>query len=648
MLRFLFILISISLLSTNLNAKEASIPLKFFNQMPMVEQPSISPDGENIAVILNQEDLTQVAIFPFDGKTKMQLLLQLGGEKYRIESIAWANNERILVTVSQPLRIDDWGNLRVRSSHIYSAKIDGSDVFELRKKSRKDKVSTFYLKSPRLKSLLEDEPNHVLVTMNDERDNHYSSVFKVNVNTGEFEKHIANTNRIFHWGVNKSGEVLLGLGSDKNQKVNKKYIYVRKNIDADWKMVKTYEAYKTETFEVVVYEPEKNSIIVISDYKLNKAALWRFDIASGEYELLGEAPGTLDVTGAITRLEGKKRSVVGFEYNDNFIKRVYFDENNTKFAQQITSIFSKSNLQASLYDWDRNKQRYIISAVSDTAPGRFYIYDKKINKIKPWYTQFPDLDSAQLAKVQPFDFEARDGMKLHGYLTLPNNVKNPPVVLFPHGGPFARDSQYFNPYVQMFASRGYAVLQVNFRGSTGYGNKYYTAGYHQWGKKMQTDLMDAMAWLKDTKQADTDNACIVGASYGGYAALAAGYQTPDKFKCIVSIAGTANMKTTLNDWRRRGYKNYIKNAVTDDENELKDLSPVNHASEFKAPVLLIHGKVDISVNYSQSKDMHDALEDAGKKVDIKLFKFGTHHLDDAVNRKNAMELISTFLEKHLD
>ncbi|NQY65751.1 MAG: S9 family peptidase [Alteromonadaceae bacterium] len=647
MLRHLFILIPLFLLSTALNAKEATIPLKHFNQMPMVKLPSISPDGKHIASILNQGDLTQVAIFPFEDKTKMQVLLQLGGEKYRIESIDWANNERILVTVTQPLRIADW-NVRVRTTHIYSAKIDGSDVFEIRKKARDTKKTTFYRYSPDLLSLLEEEPDHILVTMNDERDDNYTSVFKVNVTNGDFEKYLPNTNRIVRWGVSYTGEVLLGVGVDKNHRVNTRYIYTRKNVDSQWKMVKSYEAYKTNTFDVVAYESKTNSIIVISDYKLKKNALWRFDIASGEYELLGEAPGTLDVTSAIIRLEGKKRHVVGFRYNDNFVKRVYFDENSNKFSQQITSLFGKSNLQGSLYDWDRNKQRYIISVVSDSVPRKYYIYDKKVNKIKPWYTQFPYLARVQLAKVQPFDFEARDGMKLHGYLTLPNNVKNPPVVLFPHGGPFSRDSQYFDPFVQMFASKGYAVLQVNFRGSTGYGNKYNTAGYHQWGKKMQTDLMDAMAWLKETKQADTDNACIVGASYGGYAALAAGYQTPDKFKCIVSIAGTANMQSTLNDWRRWGLKNYIENAVTSDEAELEKLSPVNHANKFKAPVLLIHGKVDTRVSYFQSKDMYDALKDAGKEVDLKLFKYGTHHLNDAVNRRDAMELMATFLEKHLD
>ena len=279
--------------------------------------------------------------------------------------------------------------------------------------------------------------------MSVEKDNFYSSIYKVNVNTGEFDKYLPNTNRIASWAITHTGEVLLGVGRDKNYKINTRYIYTRKNVDSDWQMVKTFEPYKTESFWVQQYDPKTDSIIVISDYKLNKKAMWRYHIGSGEYELIAQAPGKFDVTGAIWRLEEKKWTIVGFKYNDNFVRRVYFDISNNKFAQQITNLFNKSNLQANLYDWDKSKQRYIISVISDKSPRKYYLYDKKTNKINFWYTQFPQLEKANLAQVQPFEFEARDGMKLHGYLTLPNNVKNPPVVLYPHGGPFARDSQYF-------------------------------------------------------------------------------------------------------------------------------------------------------------------------------------------------------------
>jgi len=637
------------LLSFNTIAKSPLIPLKHFTKMPMVSSPQISPDGKNIAVILNEEEFTQIAIIPFNDSSKMKVILQLGAETTRIDKIYWANNERILVSVTRPYIIQ---NNRYRTTHLYSATIDGSDVSEIRKNNRNKTPVSYYYNSPRVLSLLNDDPNHIFVTINDPRDNNYSSVFKVNVNDGSFEKHLPNSKQIVSWGVNRKGEVLLAIGVDKNPNKDIKYIYTRKDSDAEWNLVKTREAYKSHTFGVILYEQETNSIIIKSDYTQNitdvaKDSLWRYHILDGRFELLGRAPGNYDITGPIIRREGKRTEVIGYKYNDGFIRYVYFDDKNDLLATQVRNIFAKNDLQANIYDWDHKKERYIISTISDNKATTFYLLNKKTNKLMPWYGQYPQLRKYNLAKVQPFDFTARDGMKLHGYLTLPNNVKNPPVVLYPHGGPYARDSQYFDSFVQMFASRGYAVLQVNFRGSTGYGNRYQTSGYLQWGKKMQTDLLDAMLWVKDSGKANTNNACIVGASYGGYAALVAGFQTPEMFKCIISIAGVSDMEAQISHWKSYGHDGYIKHSVSKDPNKMAEVSPINHVDKFEVPVLLIHGKVDTKVSYYQSKNMYDVMKKAGKDVDYELFKFGTHYLNDAGNRRNAMEMMEKFLSKHL-
>ena len=216
------------------------------------------------------------------------------------------------------------------------------------------------------------------------------------------------------------------------------------------------------------------------------------------------------------------------------------------------------------------------------------------------------------------------------------------------GGPYGvRDKQYFDPFVQLFASRGYAVLQVNYRGSGGFGNAFESAGYEKWGKEMQTDLIDAVNWVKENKLADTNNSCIAGASYGGYAALAAGYQTPKQFKCIVSIAGVGDMDAQLTHWERKNGKAYVDNIVNVDGKSLKPISPQYFADKFEAPVLLIHGKVDQQVGYLQSQNMYKALKKADKDVELELFKYGTHHLNDAVNRKKAMGLMIEFIDEHL-
>lgn len=645
MIKYNIILITffVSFYASNIQAKQ--IPLSSFNQMPMVQQPSISPDGKNIAVIINRDEQTQVSISPFNDPSNLLTVATLAGEKYRIESIAWANNERILVTVTQPIKYKFY---RLRTSHIYSVKIDGTNTFELSRKRKMQDNLDAYRSSPRLLSVLEKEPNHILVTVRDRRDNYYSSVFKVNIVDGSFEKYLPNGLKITRWQVNKNGEILMAIGTDSNEQTDITYIYVRKNNDAEWELIKKREAYKEATFEPKLYEEETNSIIVISNHNLKKDALWRYHINTEEFELLGQAPGNYDIDGAITRLEGDTRNVVGFTYTDNFVQRVYFDPKNESLNKQITSMFDKQGLKASLYDWDQAAKKYIIYGVSDVRPGQFFLFDSEKKKISSWYGQYPSLSKEKLTPVTPIEFEAEDGMTLYGYLTMPEGVKNPPLILYPHGGPYGiRDTQYFDPFLQLFASRGYAVLQVNYRGSGGYGNKYLTAGYSEWGKKMQTDLVDAVKWIKAKGIVDTGNSCIVGASYGGYAALTAGYQTPDLFNCIVSIAGVSDMDDQVLQWKNFGYQSYINNAVNGEEEGLDLISPVHYAKKFKSPVLLIHGKVDMSVNYRQSEDMFKALNKAKKDVTFKLFDYGTHNLDDAVNRKEAMGLMIDFVNEHI-
>ncbi|WP_371375219.1 alpha/beta hydrolase family protein [Thalassotalea aquiviva] len=622
------------------------IPIEHFNKMPMVEQPTISPDGKHIAAVINQGEFTQVAIFPFEDKSKMEVILQLGAEKYRIDDLQWANDNRVLVSISSPLYLEQISR-RVRSTHLYSSDIKGKNVFELRSRNRKQSQLDAYRSSPRLLSLLHSDPDHILVTQSDKRDNFYSSIFKVNINTGDFEKYVVNNKRFVSWGVNPDGDVLLGIAVDEDRNVDTKYIYTRKDPQSDWQLIRSFEPYQDAIFNPVMYEPSSNSVVVISDYKLQKDALWRYHIESEKFDLIAEAPGTLDITAAIVRLKDNKRKLVGYSYNDNFIKRKYFAQSSNNLDLQLSGLFSKNGLQSSLFDGDKSNNRFLLYAISDSSPGKFFTYDHNKKKVSLWYPQFPDLEQATLASVLPFEFMARDEMMLYGYLTLPNNVEKPPVVVFPHGGPFARDSQYFDPFVQLFANRGYAVLQVNYRGSTGYGGDYLTAGYYQWGKKMQTDLIDALKWLESTELANTSNACIVGASYGGYAALAAGYKTPELFKCIVSIAGVADMNKIVQSLKVKGFKNYVENAITSNEDELEQLSPVNFAHQFKAPVLLIHGKSDTRVSYRESEAMYEALKEANKSVEMELFQFGTHNLDGAVNRRDAMKRIDVFLQQHL-
>ena len=506
----------------------------------------------------------------------------------------------------------------------------------------------FYYNSPKILNTLPNDPEHILVTTRDSRDGNFSSIYKVNINDGSFDKHIANTNRINNWIADKTGKILLAIGENRDYRDETKYVYLRKNVEADWTLIKKYTPFESKTFDPIMYEKATNTILVLSDHGLHKTALWRFDIKTNEFtELIAQAPGNFDIDSVIFKPSRTEMNVIGYKYVDNFVRRVYWDSEQKNIANQLTALFTKSGLKSNIYDYSIDGNRYILSAVSDSSPVKYYLFDKNKKSLNLWFSQYPYLEGKTLANVTPITFNARDGMEIYGYITLPNDIENPPVILFPHGGPYARDSQYFDPFVQMMANEGYAVLQVNYRGSTGYGNQYLTSGYHQWGKAMQTDLLDAYDWIRETDLVHKDKACIAGASYGGYAALVAGYQTPELFDCIVSIAGVSDLDDQISMWRRLGHFDYINNAVSDDKSDTEAISPYFHAKKFKKPVLLIHGRRDTRVSYRQSKTMYEELKSEGKDVTYEEFEYGTHFLNDATNRVNTMKLMKAFFAEHL-
>jgi dipeptidyl aminopeptidase/acylaminoacyl peptidase len=255
--------------------------------------------------------------------------------------------------------------------------------------------------------------------------------------------------------------------------------------------------------------------------------------------------------------------------------------------------------------------------------------------------------------VQPIDVTNREGKPMRGYLTLPKDQrKASPLIVFPHGGPHARDDMSFDPFVQFFAAQGYAVLQVNFRGSTGYGNQFHHQGYKQWGMKMQDDLMDAVAQVRKNPAIDASKSCVVGASYGGFAALVASFQQPEQFNCFISISGISDLPAMLERDSRLSeqLELYMKNAVGDYKTEadrLKTVSAIYNTDKIQRPLLLIHGVKDTRVYFKQSLDLYNALKSKNKTVEYLELENGTHYFDEEADRKKAFAAMELFLSKHL-
>jgi dipeptidyl aminopeptidase/acylaminoacyl peptidase len=244
---------------------------------------------------------------------------------------------------------------------------------------------------------------------------------------------------------------------------------------------------------------------------------------------------------------------------------------------------------------------------------------------------------------------------LTGYLTMPLEWEGdkPSLIVHPHGGPSSRDYQYFDPFVQFFANHGHAVLQVNFRGSNGFGTEFNQAGWRQWGQAMQQDVYDAVEWLEQQDLIDTDRKCVVGASYGGYVALVAAYQKPHEYKCIASIAGISDLYELARlDSLYRSRKAFIGMEVGDpydanDKQMMQENSPVNHVQEIRAPLLVIHGTEDTRVRINQTRQFYNRATQLKVGIEYLELEDGTHFLDEYNNRLAVFEALDKFLEANL-
>jgi dipeptidyl aminopeptidase/acylaminoacyl peptidase len=298
--------------------------------------------------------------------------------------------------------------------------------------------------------------------------------------------------------------------------------------------------------------------------------------------------------------------------------------------------------------------KVVFHVSSDRNPGEFYLFDRAAGKATFLFASMPWIKPAEMSAMEPISLKARDGLSLHGYLTRPHgkdDAKNLPTVVVVHGGPYGiRDAWKFDPEIQMLASRGYAVLQVNFRGSGGYGDTFLHAGFGEWGTKMQDDVTDATRWAITAGIADPKRICIFGASYGGYAALRGVMREPDLYRCAVGYVGVYDLRLmyTRGDIPQSTYgSNYLKMVLGEDESVLWDRSPIAHLDQLKAKVMLIVGGEDTRVPPVQGENLHNALDKAHIAHEWLYRRTEGHGFYDEKNIADLMTRVNAFLDRNI-
>lgn len=349
-------------------------------------------------------------------------------------------------------------------------------------------------------------------------------------------------------------------------------------------------------------------------------------------------------------VDGTTGAVTGISYTDDRFHIAWLDPELRGVQAKIDKALPGA--ENVVLNASRDGQRLLVWSGTASDPGVYYLFDRKARRLNAVAASFDKLSETRLAPVAFVRYPARDGLSIPGYLTLPAGrpPEKLPLIVMPHGGPHARDAWDYDPFVQFLASRGYAVLQPNFRGSTGYGKAFVERGYGQWGRAMQDDLDDGVDWLVKSGKVDAKRVCLMGASYGGYAALWGAIRNPERYRCAISVAGVTDLRDMLRFDRRafsapRYYREWEKKVMGEEKLDLDAVSPLKQAARLTIPVLIAHGEKDDNVPPRQGHRMADALKGRPDMESV-FYREDGHGLTKREDLVDFLGRMERFLAKH--
>lgn len=469
-------------------------------------------------------------------------------------------------------------------------------------------------------------------------------VYRINVNTGETQMVAENPGNYTGWATDWDGKLRIAITTDG---VNSTLMF--RNTEADKFAPLVTTSFK-ETIAPLLFTPDNRQLYVATNIGRDKTAIVKYDVENKkELEKVFDHPD-VDVTNLLS--SRKRRVITGVSYVTDKTNYHFIDKQRADLQKDLERRLPGYEIRLGGCNLDEDK--CLVRTFTDRSLGAYYFYDRKSKDFRKLVDVSPWLNEQDLVSMKPIKYQSRDGLTIHGYLTLPKGVaaRNLPVVVNPHGGPWYRDQWGFNPEVQFLANRGYAVLQVNFRGSTGYGRKFWEASFKQWGKAMQDDITDGVQWLIKQGIADPKRIGIYGGSYGGYATLAGLVYTPDLYAAGVDYVGVSNLFTFMNSipayWKP--YLEMLYEMIGHPEKE-KDLltaaSPVFHSDKIKVPLLIVQGANDPRVKKAESDQMVEALKKRGIEVPYIVKDNEGHGFTNEENRFEFYRAMEEFLGKHL-
>ena len=615
----------------------------------LYQQAKLSPDGKKIGLIVKVAGRRILAVIDSDSLTNIANINL--GDRAEIGEFYWATNKRIVAELwqRQPWQAESqfYGELFAvdyngkHSELIYSYRAEDDGLGSRLKKKQAIRGWANII------SVLPEDKKHILISST-EANKHggaFPTIHKLNIHNGKISRAITRSPVPYtSFIADEKGNLSFAKGTNKDG-VTQAFRYK----DGDWIEISDTVG---EDFRPLTLNSINNTLFYLDDYEQDKRGLFTLDLVSGKKTSV-YTDKHVDITGISRTTDGTAIYALRLEHEYPVYVMLDSEHNEANVFKRLLNSFPGYRVEITSKSEDGNK--WLIYIVNDIDAGSYYIYDLKSNMLNQIAANHEHIDIDLLAKTQPFSFSSFDNKTIHGFITYPNSMtadEQVPLVALIHGGPHdVRDTWYYDRETQMLASLGYAVLRVNYRGSSGYGNEYSDDGYGEWGDAIQKDILGGIQWTLNNGNIASDKICIMGASFGGYAAVMAATLEPDLFQCIVATAGVYDLQMMY----KKGdipqllfAEEYLERAIGTDPKKLKASSPINRVEHLKADIFIAHGERDRRVPVQHALALKKQLDLHNKSYEWFVKSTETHGFFNESNRAEYYENVAIFLKKHLN
>lgn len=649
----LFIALLLGLVSTAVVSEEAKtelIPLEHFSRSAQYHSLKLSPDGAYLGAMTKKEG--KDVLFILDTENfKMHHGVSFPGNA-QVGNYQWVNNERVVLS-KEYLR--GWKDHPEYYGELFGVNVDGSRSKylmgyqgEQQTGSRLRKATSVYGTSYILDPLVDDERHMLVVTYpwTGSKEPH-TIVYEVDVYRGLRRQVTRSPSRMAQFLTDEQGRLRVSVSTDN---YTDQEIHLRDLDEGQWVELER-GAMGLSDIKLHGFNQKGDVVYASASKNGEPAGLYKLNLETKTHELVYQEE---HVSPSKVWVDEVDKSVFAIEYEAQYPNYAFVDKN-APMAKRLKGLLQAvPGRQVRITSSTEDGNLSVVWTGSDRHPSSFYLFNASTNELKFLFSSRPWIDTTQMSQTKPIQYTARDGLNIYGYFTVPHGkeLKDLPLVVLPHGGPHGpRDWWGFDPEVQLLASRGIAVLQVNFRGSGGFGGNFQRAGYRKWGSDIQYDIIDGVNYVTEQGWVDKDNMCIMGASFGAYSALQSAIIEPDMFQCAVGVVGVYDLPLMFDEGdvaARDSGQRYLRKVLGSDKKQLKAFSPSYNVDKLKAPVLIVHGGEDQRAPIEQAESLIAALDKAEHPYQYVLLEDEGHGFYNAEHQLHYYQQMIAFVTEHLN